>query len=120
MSRPAAESFARMVSNIANYHVGIETSFGAGSAHIGVWRPREGHWVLSLLHVADDLSSVDHTNTVGIVPGEYKAFEVVEGDGSMVLADFHGIEAAVGFALDRVGSAAWYAGAQDEHDSTGV
>jgi hypothetical protein len=120
MARPAAASFARMVSNIANYPVGIETSFGAGSAHIGVWRPRENHWIISLLHVADDLASVDHSSMVAIVPGEYKEFEVVMGDGSMVLSDFRGIEAAVGFALDHVGSAAWLAGAQDEHDPLGI
>lgn len=120
MSRPEAASFARIVANVAAYPVGTETSFGAGSAHVWVWRPREGHWAISLLHVADDFSSVDRSRMVAVVPGEFKAYEVTAGDGSVVLADFRGIEAAVGFALEQVCSAVWYAGAQNDHDPRGI
>lgn len=116
MTRIAAESFARTVANMAAYPVGVETSFGAGSAHVEVWRPLAGTWVLSLIEVSEDMAEVARLRTVAIVPSATRTFDVISGDGSVTLGEFRGIEAALGHALDYVAAPAWFAGAQSEPD----
>lgn len=106
MTRPAAASFARTVTNIANYPEGLETHFGLGTAFIETWRPAADTWVFTLVEVDDDFEMTQH-GTVSIVPAEHTGYEVLTGDGTVMLADFRGIEAAIGFALDEVAAPEW-------------
>lgn len=120
MARIAADSFARIIENIAGYPVGMETYFGAGAAHIEVWVPRAGHIVLHLIEVSEDMEDIARLRTVSVVPGDYKPFEVVTDHGQLVLGETRGVQAALSIALDYVAAPAWYAGAQDEHDLVAV
>lgn len=110
--RPAAVSFARTVTNVANYPVGIDTTFGLGAALIQAWRPlgTSGTWVFTLAEVDFDLEEVRQLATVAIVPteGPYFTYDVISGNGAVVLADgFKNIEAAIGFAFDELCAPVW-------------
>jgi hypothetical protein len=123
MARPNAETFARTVTNVARYEVGIDTAFGLGSAMVLAWRPAgtSGTWVFTRAEVEGDFEVV-HLGTVAVVPtpGPYFTFDVISGDGSVVLAgDFKNVEAAIGFAFDEVCAPTWRA-SQHEHDALAV
>jgi hypothetical protein len=112
MTRPAADTFARTVTNVAGYQVGIDTCFGLGSALVQAWRPAgtSGTWVFTLAEVDADLEEVFQLGTVAVVPtpGPDFTFDVVSGDGAVVLADeFKNIEAAIGFAFDELCAPEW-------------
>lgn len=112
MTRPSAESFARTVTNVAAYPVGIDTAFGLGSAFVLAWRPERtsATWVFTLAEAVGEDFEVVHLGTVAVVPtpGHSFGFDVISGDGTVVLAgDFRNLEAAIGFALDEVCAPEW-------------
>lgn len=112
MTRPAAATFARTVTNVARYQVGIDTCFGLGSALVQAWRPEgtSATWVFTLAEVDADLEEVFQLGTVAVVPtpGPYFTYDVISGDGTVVLADeFKNIEAAIGFAFDELCAPEW-------------
>lgn len=114
--RTPAERFATMVDNLANVHVGADTSFGAGAAHVAVWRPTPTSWVLSLIEWDEDGDAPTYLRTTAVVRDELGGYDVVDGKGrqGLVLAgDFSQVEAALGFALDNVTAPVWGAGRQD-------
>lgn len=113
-TRTSAERFATMVDNLAAAEVGAERSFGAGAAHIEMWRPVAGTWVLHLVEWDEELANVSYLRTVSVVTQEDGRFSVLTGNGSHALADdFRQVEAALGYALDYVTAPVWGAGAQD-------
>lgn len=122
MTRPAAESFARTVTNVAAYPVGIDTAFGLGSAFVLAWRPEgtSATWVFTLAEEGPDFEIV-HLATVAVVPrpGADFGLDVINGDGTVVLAEFRGPEAAIGFALDELCAPEWRK-SQDQPDLLGV
>lgn len=123
MTRPVAASFARIVTNIAGYRTGIDTVVGVGSAMVEIWRPVEtsATWVFTLIEVSDDLNEVYRLGTIAMVPTQDQrfGFDVLNGDGTVCLADFRGPEAAIGFALDELCADVWR-GSQNEHDPVAV
>lgn len=109
--RPAPANFARTVTNVANYPVGTDTAFGLGSAMVLAWRPEDtsATWVFTLAEVDSDFEVV-HLGTVAVVPtpDESFGFDVINGDGTVVLADgFKNVEAAIGFAFDELCAPVW-------------
>jgi hypothetical protein len=124
VTRPAAATFARTVAHVAVYPVGIDTCFGLGSALIQAWRPAgtSATWVFTLAEVDADLEEVHQLGTVSVVPtpGPYFTFDVISGDGTVVLADeFKNIEAAIGFAFDELCAPVWRT-SQSAPDPVGV
>lgn len=114
--RTPAERFATMVDNLAVTPVGADGSFGAGPAHVAVWRPTATSWVLSLIEWDVDADAPTYVRTVAVVRDETGRFDVTDGKGrrGRVLAgEFVQVEAALGYALDSVTAPAWGAGAQD-------
>lgn len=115
-TRTPAERFATMVNNLASTPVGADTSFGAGPAHVAVWRPTPTSWVLSLVDWVEDADAPVYLRTVAVVRDEFGGFDVTDGKGNLgrVLAgDFVQAEAALGYALDNVTAPVWGAGRQD-------
>ena len=123
-TRSAPATFARTVTNVANYPVGTDTSFGLGAAHLQAWRPARtsATWVFTLIEMSDDLDDVAQLATVAIVPtpGPWFTYDVITGDGTVVLAgDFKNIEAAIGFAFDELCAPVWRT-SQTEPDAVAV
>lgn len=126
--RPAADSFERIVNNLAGYAevkpIDFETTFLAGSAPLNVWKPMPGCLVLRLMSGELDEHTFEEKTlrTVGIIPGDIAGGEeelaVVEGP--VILGEFKTWRAAVSFALERVCASNWSAGAQAEHDNVAV
>lgn len=120
----AAERFSALIENLAVRPVGSESPFIVGNACVDLWRPREGHWVFSLVeHVGDDFET-QIVRTVAIIPGEYRAFELVDGvNARHQYGEFHGIRSAIATALDEVTRPAWQpsvvAAAMNAHDECG-
>lgn len=114
--RTPAQRFATMVDNIVAAHLGADTSFGAGAAHVAVWRPTVNSWVLSLIEWDEDGDAPEYLRTVAVVRDEFGGYDVVDGTGrqGLVLAGgFRSVEAAVGYALDYTTAPAWGASSQD-------
>lgn len=111
--RTPAQRFATMVDNLAAAEVGVERSFGAGAAHVELWRPVSGTWVLLLVDWDEELEDVTYVRTVSVVTRE-DGYAVLTGNASHALADgFRQVEAALGYALDHVTAPVWGAGRQD-------
>jgi hypothetical protein len=133
--RPSRESFIRIVANLVRtfttQSVNYWTTFLAGSAPVDVWVAGPSSFVLHLTgHI--DLDAEDYRPeylaTVAIVPNtdpfEPEQWDVI-GDETfegqrITVGSFKSLEAAVGFALERVCVRNWYAGAQDAHDLVAV
>lgn len=126
------ERFAALVTNLAAKPLFDESPFLVGPAMVESWRPREGHWILNLQDHTyaendpeGDPFAMHAIRTVAIVPGEYRAFEVLrfEDGEPIVAAECHSVEAALGIALDEVTRPVWQpaviAAAMNEHDSFG-
>lgn len=124
------QRFAALVTNLASFAEFGMTSFLVGPAMVDLWRPREGHWVLSLVeytHAEDsdgDPFETHAVHTVAIVPGEYRAFEVRRGPATgIVAAECHSVEAALAIALDEVTRPVWepavVSAAMNSHDEFG-
>lgn len=119
--RPVADSFERIVNNLAGYAeakpIDFETTFLAGSAPVNLWKPMPGCLVLRLMSGELDEHTFEEKTlrTVGIIPGDIAGGEeelaVVEGP--VILAEFKTWRAAICFALERVCAPHWYAGAQE-------
>ena len=123
------ERFAALVTNLASTRELSETSFLVGPAMVNLWRPREGHWVLMLQEYAEDSDGDPYetrtVQTVSIVPGATRAFEVrrYEGSVAVTVTDCHSVEAALAIALDEVTRPVWQpvvvAAAMYAHDESG-
>ena len=114
--RTPAQRFAAMVDNLAMTPVGADGSFGAGAAHVAVWRPMATSWVLSLIEWAEDADAPTYLRTVAVVRDEFGGFDVTDGKGDrgrVLAGGFVQVEAALGYALDNVTAPVWGAGAQD-------
>src|SRR5687767_4772879 len=114
--RTPAQRFATMVDNLAAAHVGADTSFGAGAAHVAVWRPTATSWVLSLIEWAEHADAPRYLRTVAVVRDELGGFDVVDGkgrNGHVLAGGFRSVEAALGYALDWTTAPVWGAGDQD-------
>lgn len=116
-----AERFMTLVGNLAALRVGAESSFLVGAASVDVWRPREGHWVFTLIEIVGDDFEQETLRTVAIIPGEFRRLELVDGaDNRHQFGQFHSLEAAIGTALDEVTRPVWLTTvvttAMNEHD----
>lgn len=120
----AAERFGALVENLAVRPVGTESPFIVGTACVDLWRPRKGHWIFTLVEYVGDDYATEIRRTVAIVPGLYRAFELVDGaNASHLYGEFHGIRSAIAQALDEVTRPAWQPGvvaaAMNAHDERG-
>lgn len=132
--RPTPASFSTIVANLMHTFATSEenawTSFMAGSAPLDV-TVADGRMFI-YLEDGTEHADVDRRpvaiDYVAIVPNtdEYEARSwdvmgdrVVEGH-RVALASFKGLDAAIGFALDRVCARNWLAGIQDAHDAFAV
>jgi hypothetical protein len=133
-TRPTATSFGTIVRNLTTTMTtresGYWTTFMAGSAPLDV-TVADGRLYL---YLEDDSRSADVDRrpvcieAVAIIPNrdadEPEQWDVI-GDRMfegrrVALASFKGLDAAIGFALERVCARNWYAGAQDQHDPVAV
>lgn len=130
--RPAAHSFRRIVANLITTFttrpVDFSTSFLAGSAPVDVWIARRDMFVIQLVDYVGDDWETQPVRTISIVPNtdpfEPEAWNVIgdrtfEGQ-SVAEGSFKGLDAAVGFALERACARNWHAGVQDAHDPVAV
>jgi hypothetical protein len=97
---------------------GHESNFVIGPCDVSTWTPRVGHLVLHLHEgmPVDGLGPI--VRTVAVVPGQYRAFEVV-ANGGVVLAECRGEAAAFSIALEYLMAPA-LAATQHEHDMCAV
>jgi hypothetical protein len=119
-----AERFSALIDNLAARPIGSESPFIVGDACVDLWRPREGHWVFTLVERVGDDFATEIRRTVSIIPGLYRAFEVVDGTNARHLyGEFHGIRSAIAHALDEVTRPVWQPGvvaaAMNAHDECG-
>lgn len=133
--RPTAASFSTIVRNLVatfeTREAGYWTSFMAGSAPVDV---SVGYEARTLYLHLDDGSAMDmdccpaYLETIMVFPNtdpyESRQWDVagdrmLEGQ-RVTLASFKGLDAAIGFALERVCARNWHAGAQDQHDPVAV
>lgn len=126
--RPTATSFTNIVRNLVNdFHnreTGYWSAFMAGSAPIN-FTVADGRMFLYLDDSERDWNqSPVCREAIAVIPNtdeyEPEQWDVIgsrmfEGR-NVVLASFKGVDAALGFALERVCARNWYAGAQDVHD----
>lgn len=122
---PTAAKLARVANALADQHARGLFTVGTESLSaltvdwdLVVWTARVGYLVLQLCPVNTDGTSGDAVQTVTVCPGEFRAFEIIEGDG-LVVGEARGAAAAFGIALDRL--AAPIMGAhQHAHDAVAV
>lgn len=105
-----AQRFGALIENLAVVAVGSGSSFTVGQACVDLWRPREGHWIFTLVEYIGDFD-VEIVRTVAIIPGLYREFEVVDGANAQHLyGESHGIRVAIAQALDEVTRPVWQPG----------
>jgi len=113
-----ARVVAALVRQFAGLVVGAEWVSGLALGwDVEMWAPKADHLSLALCPVEEDGSTGAAVRRATIVPGQYRAWEVV-ADG-IVLGEFHGLDAAVSHALDHVAVPCW-APVQHDHDAFAV
>lgn len=122
---PAAAKLGRVAAALADqfdrglFVAGCESlSMLAIGWDLVTWVAREGVLVLQLCTVDEDGTTGPAVRTVTVCPGEFRTFDVIEGDG-LVVGEARAAAAAFSIAVERLAAPAMVAH-QYAHDAVAV